>query len=245
MITTNARSPAVRPSPTGKVRQPQIAADETPPGGTERDTRSVNVISIPATRPAINSGAMQSDGYRHDTNFTSLPSRSQAVGARGPNSQWPRARARKQDHRSHVRHHGSDGQGSHEINPEEDPGREPDASSRLGSGARPLSRADQRRLLSRRCQGECNDGEASLSLVRECRNCTYPPSLLCGFFHIGGRHAGAPGWQGLPSSEHHRATSKLPLHEAISLVCNDLAGFPLPPSTWTGACAAAKRLYPT
>ena len=74
VITTNARSPAVRPSPTGKVRQPQIDADETPPGGTERETRSVNVISIPATRPAINGGAMQSDGYRHDTNFTSLPS---------------------------------------------------------------------------------------------------------------------------------------------------------------------------
>ena len=52
VVTTNARSPAVRPSPTGKVRQPQIDADETPPGGTERDNRSVNVISIPATRPA-------------------------------------------------------------------------------------------------------------------------------------------------------------------------------------------------
>src|ERR1700704_3001354 len=40
VVTTNARSPAIRPSPTGKARQPQGETDGASPGDTERDSRS-------------------------------------------------------------------------------------------------------------------------------------------------------------------------------------------------------------
>ena len=75
VVTANARNPAVRPSPNRKVRQPEPGADEASSGSTERDGRSINVISIPATRPVVNGvSAAQRNGHAGDAHDASLPS---------------------------------------------------------------------------------------------------------------------------------------------------------------------------
>lgn len=73
VVTANARSPAVRPSPNRKARQPEPGADEAPSGSTARDGKSVNVISMPATRPTVNGvSAAQRNGHAGDTHCASL-----------------------------------------------------------------------------------------------------------------------------------------------------------------------------
>ena len=73
VVTANARSPAVRPSPNRKARQPEAGADEASSGSTQRDGGSINVISMPATRPAVNDvSATQRNGHG-DTHCASLP----------------------------------------------------------------------------------------------------------------------------------------------------------------------------
>jgi two-component system nitrate/nitrite response regulator NarL len=68
VVTANTRSPAVRPSPTRKARQPQSETDGASPDSTERDTRSINMISMPGTKPTINGyTAAQSNGHEGGT----------------------------------------------------------------------------------------------------------------------------------------------------------------------------------
>jgi two-component system nitrate/nitrite response regulator NarL len=78
VVTTNARSPAIRPSPTGKARQPQGETDGASPGDTERDSRSINMVSMPGARPMVNGySAAQSNGHERDAHWTpSLPNKS-------------------------------------------------------------------------------------------------------------------------------------------------------------------------
>jgi two-component system nitrate/nitrite response regulator NarL len=73
VVTANARNPAVRPSPNRKVRQPEAGADEASSGSTERDGRSINVISMPATRPALNGVSAAQRNGQGDTHCASLP----------------------------------------------------------------------------------------------------------------------------------------------------------------------------
>jgi len=72
VVTASARSPAVRPSPTGKARQQENETDRVVPGTPEHDTKSMKVVSLPG-KPTVN-GATPSnddDGSAHWT--ASLP----------------------------------------------------------------------------------------------------------------------------------------------------------------------------
>lgn len=64
VVTANARSPAVRSSPTRRARQPQGETDGPSPNSTEGGSKSINVVSMPGTKPAINGSlAAQSSGH--------------------------------------------------------------------------------------------------------------------------------------------------------------------------------------
>ncbi len=74
VVTANASSPAVRPSPTGKARQQQAKTEGTLSSNGDRDTRPINVVSMPG-KPIVNGcSEAPSNGHEGDTHWTaSLP----------------------------------------------------------------------------------------------------------------------------------------------------------------------------
>lgn len=53
VVLAGTKSPAIRPSPKDKSHQPEPGTDEPPSGGTEHETRSVNVVPMPPARPTV------------------------------------------------------------------------------------------------------------------------------------------------------------------------------------------------
>ena len=68
VVTANARSPAVRPSPTRKGRQPGAETDGASPGSTDGGSKSINVVNMPGTKSAANGSlAARSNGHADST----------------------------------------------------------------------------------------------------------------------------------------------------------------------------------
>ncbi|WP_249779857.1 helix-turn-helix domain-containing protein [Bradyrhizobium sediminis] len=71
VVMARTKSPAIRPSPKDKSHQPEAGTDETPSGGTEHETRSVNVVPMPQTRSTENDCSVAHlDGHEGDTHWT-------------------------------------------------------------------------------------------------------------------------------------------------------------------------------
>src|SRR5262249_32820534 len=63
VVTANMRSPATRPTPTSKAREPQSGNGETPSSHGERDAGPINVVSMSA-KPTMNGyGPTQQNGH--------------------------------------------------------------------------------------------------------------------------------------------------------------------------------------
>jgi two-component system nitrate/nitrite response regulator NarL len=83
VVTGNARSSAIRPSPTDKSRQQQTGTDEASPDSTEHDTRSINVVGMPKAQPTVNGGsAARSNGQEGDTHWSPSPPNSPRLSER-------------------------------------------------------------------------------------------------------------------------------------------------------------------
>ena len=108
MVGANANDPVIQPVPPYE------------PHPSERGTEKREGVS--------EGGAINNVCPRFDV--------SGADRARGPDPGWSRERAQQSDDRAHVRCHGGNGQGSHEVDPAEDPGKKPHAGGSLGNGER-------------------------------------------------------------------------------------------------------------
>ena len=73
VVTANMRSPAVRPTSTSKARQPQAGNGETSSDDSEHDSRSANVLSIPAKSVINGYSPVQLNGHDGSVKATSLP----------------------------------------------------------------------------------------------------------------------------------------------------------------------------